>query len=120
MGNSKMLTKFLQISKETLRRASPRLPKPLHGKLSTFQFNILCQHLASVHQLVKCLEKPGTQKFMAVGNMYLCEKYTENSYIFLSSLHISTYIQSLLPVNYVCVFMCSCDISVCQQENVQF
>lgn len=73
MGNGKMLIKFLRLSKEMLSGASPRLQKTLHGKLSTFLFNILCQHLASVDQLMKWLEKTGKYYFMDVWNIYLHE-----------------------------------------------
>lgn len=61
-------------------RTSLRLQKTVHGKLSTLLFNILCQHLACVNQLVKWLEKTGKYIFMDVGNIYsymtVCIKYT--------------------------------------------
>jgi len=73
-----------------LSEASPRLQKTLHGKLSTFLFNILCQHLASVNQLVKCLEKTGKYNFMDVGNMYLCEYiHIKHTFFYIKYTHLS-------------------------------
>lgn len=102
MGNSKMLTKFLQISKEMLTRASLRLQKTRHGKLSTFLFNILCQHLASVNQLGKCLEKTGRYNFMGVGYIRM--------WIYPNQIYTSFYLKCTY---YLYTKFSSCHLCVC-------
>lgn len=97
-----MLTKFLQISKEMLTRASLRLQKTRHGKLSTFLFNILCQHLASVNQLGKCLEKTGRYNFMGVGYIHM--------WVYPNQIYTSFYLKCTY---YLYTKFSSCHLCVC-------
>lgn len=100
MGNSKMFIKFLRISKEMLSRASPRLQKTARGKQSTFLLKVLYQHLVSMNQLMKWLEKTEKHIFMDVGNIYLWCKYKIHASCYLKYIH---YLYTKLFICQLCI-----------------